>query len=336
MGEYARSVAIAKAAAQRWPQIRVHFVLSAAAPYAMDTPFPATLLPSSPTFHVREVSALIRELNPAVVVFDNAGRTAQLDAARASGARVIFVSSRRRQRRKAFRLRWMRIIDEHWIAYPEFIAGSLSVLERLKLRLRGQPRVRFLDTVLPEPDERTAATLMARFDVKPGAYVLIVPGGGTSHPGAEHAPETFAATARLLAQRGYPTLFVGVTGIDVGSDTRLRIVPRLPMNELCELIRGAEVVISNGGDTLLQVLACQRPCIGVPVARDQAHRVKRCAEAGLIVAARLDAQEIVTAADELLRNDHARSELAVRNAQHGMSNAMDTVLAALGSLSGLA
>ena len=148
MGEYARSLSIAQAAKQRWPAADIHFLLSRQAPYASRSPFPATLLASSPTFHSAAVIRMIENLRPHVVIFDNAGRTAQLRAAQRSGAAVVYISARARQRRKAFRLRWMRLIDEHWIAYPEFIAGSLNALERLKLRMLGRPAVRYLDVIL--------------------------------------------------------------------------------------------------------------------------------------------------------------------------------------------
>lgn len=334
MGEYARSLAIAKAAVRRWPRLYVHFVLSAAAPYAAETPFPSTFLPSSPTFHIPEVNALIRELKPSLVLFDNAGRTAQIDAAHACGARIIFISSRRRQRRKAFRLRWMRFIDEHWIACPELIAGSLTPIERFKLRLSGRPRVRFLDTVLPETDGSAAEEFLSRLQLHAGDYVLIVPGSGTPHPGAEDAPEIFATVAQRLARRGCPVVLVGVTEwLEAGSG--LHLVPRIPMDELCGLICGARMVISNGGDTLLQALACRRACVGVPVARDQYRRVARCADNGLIAAARLDVRAIESAAIGLLENDDARGELEARIARHRMDNAMEMVLGALGTLSGV-
>src|ERR1700682_4549338 len=51
MGEYARSLAIALGAAERWPRASIQFILSRAAPYAAQSPFPAVLLASSPTFH---------------------------------------------------------------------------------------------------------------------------------------------------------------------------------------------------------------------------------------------------------------------------------------------
>ena len=147
MGEYARSAAIARAVRQRWTNAEIRFVLSRVAPYAADASFPATLLPSSPTFHSAAVIDLIRTWRPHVVIFDNAGRAAQLKAARRSGAHVIYISARQRQRRKAFSWRWMPLIDEHWIAYPEFLAGKLRFLERFKLKLLRGPRVRYLDVI---------------------------------------------------------------------------------------------------------------------------------------------------------------------------------------------
>src|SRR5277367_5951376 len=139
MGEYARSLAIARAASARWPRAAIRFVLSREAPYAVATPFPATLLASSATFHSAAVVELLESWRPDVVIFDNAGRTRQLRAARRVGARVVYISARRRQRGKAFRWRWMALIDEHWIAYPEFIAGGLGFFERLKLKMAGRP-----------------------------------------------------------------------------------------------------------------------------------------------------------------------------------------------------
>ncbi|MGH8241699.1 MAG: glycosyltransferase, partial [Steroidobacteraceae bacterium] len=284
MGEYARALALATAAVQRWPNMQVHFAVSAQAPYAEDTPFPKTLLPASPTFHSPEVAEIIAKFRPTLVVFDNAGRTAQLQSAVRSGAKVIYVSSRSRQRRRGFRFRWMSMIDEHWIAYPEFIAGSLTRFERLKARLVGRPNVRFLDAVLPPRDPALAVETMARFNISFGDYVLVVPGGGSSHPGAERTPEIIAEAARRLAETGVPTVLVGVT--PSGSLQRppphaLHVAPRMPMAQLAELMRGARLVISNGGDTLLQAISAARPCIAVPIAGDQAHRIARCEGRGL-------------------------------------------------------
>jgi ADP-heptose:LPS heptosyltransferase len=336
MGEYARSLAIAKAAVHRWPDIDVHFALSRVAPYAEHVPFPATFFPSSPTLHPREVSALIRHIKPAVVIFDNAGRTAQLKAASKAAARVVFISSRRRQRGKAFRLGWMRMIDEHWIAYPEFIAGPLTAFERFKLWMCGRPRTRFLGTVLPAADAACAAAMMERFHIRPMEYVLVVPGGGTSHPGAENAPAIVETAARGIARHGYPTVLVGVSQNDSRADLEtLRLAPRLPMDQLLELIRGARMVISNGGDTLLQVLACRRPCIAVPIAADQAHRIACCVDAGIVAGAPLDATALENEALTRLENKQWHNDLEKHFNQREIRNDMDVVLDALAKLATL-
>ncbi|HXZ60214.1 MAG TPA: hypothetical protein VEG26_08500 [Steroidobacteraceae bacterium] len=331
MGEYARCLAIATALKHRAPGVEPYFVLSRAAPYARDTPFATALLPSSATFHPREVSALIRELAPRVVVFDNAGRTAQLQAARSAGARVVFVSSRRRQRRKAFRLSWMRLIDEHWIAYPRFIAGALTPLERLKLRILKRPGVRYIDSLLPPPDPARSAQCLARFALEAYRYVLIVPGGGSAHPGAENAPAIVAAAARAIARRGQPTLLVAPEAAAAGDEhpPLLGVAPRLPPAELIELIRTARLVVCNGGDTLLQVLACARPCIAVPIAHDQPARIDCCVRAGLAVRAELAPDAIESAAFAALEPGPRSVEPGSPGAEPLVRNCMDEVLEAL-------
>jgi ADP-heptose:LPS heptosyltransferase len=339
MGEYARASALALAAGRRWPQIEIRFALSRNAAYAVDTPFPATFLPSSPTFHSREVAALIREFRPTLVLFDNAGRTSQLRAAVAGGARTVFISSRPRQRRRAFRLRWMRLLDEHWIAYPEFIAGAFGPLERLKLLMLGRPTLRYLDTVLPHIDRELAASAMAGFGVRAGEYVLVVPGGGTGHPGALSAPQIVAEAAHRIALKSYPTILVGVTpqaARFAPTPHELKLAPRLPVAMLIELIRGARLVISNGGDTMLQALACKRPCVAVPIAGDQALRIKQCVKSGLVARARLDADDLERVALRVLTTDGAELVAHASGPAGPMvTDGMDAALAAIGRLARL-
>jgi glycosyltransferase involved in cell wall biosynthesis len=345
MGEYARSMAIAHAASRRWQDAAIHFVLSREAPYAADAPFPATLLASSPTFHSKAVIELLERWRPGVVVFDNAGRTAQLRAARRLGARVVYISARPRQRRKAFRWQWMRLIDEHWIAYPEFSAGSLRFFERLKLKLVGRPVVRYLDVILPRADLGRRRAILSRAGCGAGTFVLLVPGGGTGHPGADDAVGQFTAAARTLAARGVPTVYVGPTG--AGADRRTsggsaatgeagepnwHPLGPLPQADLAELMRSARLILANGGSTLLQAIACGGACIAVPIAGDQIERTRRCVAAGVAVAAALDAAGMVQAADRLLQNEPQRAALAERAAHLELADGVEVAIQALCAL----
>ncbi len=342
MGEYARSLSLALAAHRQWPGAKVHFVLSRRAPYAANVPFPATLLDSSPTFHSTAVAKLIGEFKPHVVIFDNAGRTAQLRAARRAAARIVFISSRSRQRHKAFRWRWMRLLDEHWIAYPEFIAGRLSWWERFKLNGLGRPTVRYLDVILATSPEHES--MLGRVALKPGSYVLVVPGGGTGHPGADDAAGEFLAAANSLAG-AHTVVFVGPTAAaDSGAraqraavnglniNPRLRCFNSLPQADLADLMSGARLIIANGGSTLLQAIACGGACIAIPIAQDQAQRIRHCVEAGVALRAELDAGSIVRAAGKLLGDEAARASLARRASELKLANGIRIALNALSHL----
>jgi glycosyltransferase involved in cell wall biosynthesis len=342
MGEYARSLTIARAANRHWRHAAIHFILSREAPYAASTPFPATLLPSSPTFHSAAVIELIEKWRPDVVIFDNAGRTAQLRAAQRSGARVVYISARRRQRRKAFRWRWMRLIDEHWIAYPEFIAGSLGLLERFKLGLAGRPIVRYLDVILSRtlPGQCEAALSHAGCDA--GTFVLVVPGGGTGHPGADDAVEQFMGAALALAAGGVPTVYVGPVAAapadGSGADSIDAPLPNwhalgpVPQADLAALMRSARLIIVNGGSTLLQAIACGSACIAVPIAKDQAERTRRCVAAGAAVTAALNSHSMVQAADRLLEDEGQRAALAGRAAHLALADGVEVALRSLARL----
>lgn len=339
MGEYARCAAIAAAVQRRWPAAAVQFLLSRGAPYAASAPFPTTLLATSATFQSAAVVRVLETWRPQVVVFDNAGRTSQLRAAQGVGARVVYVSARRRQRTKAFRLRWMRVIDEHWIAYPEFIAGELTALERLKLRLLRRPTVRYLDVICSRPTLEQRAALMARAGCIPGMYVLVVPGGGTGHPGADDAVGQFLAVARQLATLGIPTVFVGPASPAAVANSPptdavagLHLTGALPQSALAGFMSGARLVITNGGSTLLQAIAGGAACVAVPIARDQIGRIRRCVRAGVAIGAPADAASIVGTACSLLNDEQARAALAQRAAGLGLADGIEVAVGALDKL----
>lgn len=329
MGEFARSSAIARALIERWPSAAVHFVLSRAAPYAAAAPFATTLLPSSPTFHSPEVTDVIRRFRPQVVIFDNAGRSAQIRAARALGARVIYISARRRQRRKAFRLSWMRLLDEHWIAYPEFIAGGLGFWERMKLKLLNRPTLRYLDVIMARSAQAAAAGHSVR--QARGAYVLVIPGGGTGHPGAEHATEAFRRAAMTIARAGHETRFVGPPNAEKAEPPppNFRATGALPQVELVDLMQGARLIVANGGSTLLQAIACGAAAVAAPIAGDQPERIRRCVAVGAAVEATLDPVDIAAKAGALLDDPQALEALAGRAAGLALADGVKVALEAL-------
>ena len=206
-------------------------------------------------------------------------------------------------------------------------------MERFKLRSMGRPLVRFLDVMLPPPDPRTASAVLQRLDLHDKSYVLVVPGGGTGHPGARDAVQVFAAAARALAARGVTTVLVAAAnGEHLPAPPALQTQPRLPLTELAALMRRAQLVIANGGSTLLQAIACEAPSIGVAIAKDQVKRVRQCAAAGLARSATLNAVSIVRAASALLENEPARAALARRARELHFADGLGIALTAIESL----
>jgi spore coat polysaccharide biosynthesis predicted glycosyltransferase SpsG len=338
MGEFARCSAIATAALERWPQASVHFLLSQHAPYISRLPFPVTRLPASATFHSMQVIDFMQAWRPDVVIFDNAGRSAQLKAAHRLGARIVFISSRRRQRRRAFRLSWMRLLSEHWIAYPKIIAGELGFVERAKLKLLRRPLVRYLDVIMARAAQGADENVAPRA-VSTRGDIVVIPGGGTGHPGAQHAAREFFTAARNLAAAGFATAFVGPAQ-NAGSEQRpdaanlaqLTCVAALPQADLAALMRGARLVIANGGSTLLQAIACGAACVAAPIAGDQRERIRACVAAGVAVRAAPLAADLEGKARRLLEDETARAALAHRAAALELADGVEVALAALAAL----
>jgi hypothetical protein len=334
MGEYARCLALADAVRARWPEVEMRFLVSCEAPYAATCPYPLVALPSSPTRCTPEVLAEIAAFQPGLVLFDNSGRTRQMKAARAAGARLVYVSSRGRQRYKAFRMQWMRLLDEHWISYPAALAGELTTIERWKLRWWRRPVVRFLDAVVARPDEAAAGALLGARAALP-IDVVVVPGGGSTFADVRIHPGHFVEWATSLAAQGRNVVVVGGPAFDVpvAARAQLTLLRGVPAGALMALLGRARLVLVNGGDTLAQALALGRPCVAVPIAGDQAARIARAAALGVVVAPA--AADVVTTCAQWLDEPGRAQALQSRLAKLGWRDATPLLLERIGALLGL-
>lgn len=330
MGEYARCLSLARAVERRWPQLRSHFLLSREAPYASSAPFETHLLPASVTLCGAEVDQVIDRLRPSLVVFDNAGSSRHLRAAHRAGARVIYVSSRQRQRRRAFRWQWLPMLDEVWLAYPPDLFSRLSWLERAKLRIAGRTIVRALDTILPGDPTTDPASVAT--DAAP---ILFMPGGGSTHGAPGNLPALFARLAERLARRGERVSFVAGPGFTSHIDSlpTLQVLRNPSGDELREQLGAARLVIANGGDSLLQALVLGRPCIAMPIASDQASRIAWCQSRGIVATGTAD--ELPELIERHLAEPGRRAALAANATGMGWRDGMAEALRAIGRLTGV-
>jgi UDP:flavonoid glycosyltransferase YjiC (YdhE family) len=91
----------------------------------------------------------------------------------------------------------------------------------------------------------------------------------------------------------------------------------------------ARIVVTNGGSTLLQAIACGRACLAVPIANDQAARIAACVGAGVAVSAELASESILRKAQKLIRDEPARAALAQRASGLKLANGVDIALNAM-------
>jgi len=334
-GEYFRCVALARAAQARWPAAQIRFIVNAEAGYARAAPFTQTTVQGSPTYNTAAVNAAVAEFRPHAVIFDSAGRVGQLAHARRCGAVNVYVSSRFKTRWKGFRFRRMRLLDQHWLAWPRFVDGALTGWERFKLAIVRRPAVLFLDPVHEPSDAARRARLLEQIGVAGRPYVLFSAGGGGYALTGEPAPEIFARAAiEVKRASGFEAVWVkgpnyegkafdGENFVALGS---------LASESMIDLLAGAQVAVISGGSLLLQALALGTPAVAAPVAADQPARIAAAERQRVAIAAPLESQALARATLPLLTDPSLPAALRARLRDLGIGNGAHQAMDALARL----
>ena len=330
-GELMRCLIIAREIAKADPSADIRFLVNRHAVFRESVNFPIIDCDASPTRSTPQVLATIESFRPDVMVFDCSGRTSQLRAARRAGVRLVFSSRSPKLRWKAFRIKWMRLLDEHWIVFPTFVTGGLSRVERLKLRLFPHYGVRQFDTLFTPSEPQTRRAWLAGYGLQPEAYVVFVPGGrGEATRVAEPAELFIAAAREFVAATGQRTVVLtGRRTIAETGDARLTLLPRVEPDEVQYLLAEALMVVSNGGSTMIHVLAHGRPIISIPLAGDQDRRIRRAVRLQIAATAERTPTAIAQTAATLLHDPVRRAGMVRRTAELGIANGVGEAVAAL-------
>jgi len=317
-GEVQRCRLLASALHARAPEIESHFLLAAG---TQDPGFPTEWLPASPTRSPGEVSAAIRALRPAVVVFDGNARVESLRAARDAGARNVLVSSRPSARQRGLRGRRMALLDEHWFVGADLL-GAADWRERWALKRNPRVAIHRYATMFAPPT--ALEPLRARFGLGDAPYAVVSTGGG-EHPGAA---DRFGTIATLLARDGLTTLAIATPAqapaLDVGA---------LPNAELMASLAGARIAVLAGGSLLVQALALGTPVLASALQSEQEHRVRWLAKSGAVRDATHASPEHVAAMARALAGDDAARAALIDGAQMlGLRNGLDEAVERLRSL----
>jgi len=330
-GELMRCLIIARELARAEPTADIRFLVSRTAVFREAVEFPIIDCDASPTNSTPQVLAAIDSFRPHVMVFDNSGRTSQLRAAKRAGARIVFSSRAPKLRWKAFRIKWMRLLDEHWIVFPTFVTGDRTWLERLKLEWFPDYTVRQFDTLFTPSDPQAREQWLAANDLRPDEYVVFAPGGrGEGHLVADPAELFIEAARQFAGETGCNAVVLTGRNTVPGLDPpNLRLLPRIGPDEVQHLLADARIVVSNGGTTLIHTLAHGRPLVAVPLAGDQDRRIRSSAKLQIAVRAPRDAGAIAAAAMSLFRDQERQQAMAQRIVRTGIKNGVVEAVAAL-------
>jgi len=330
-GELMRCLIIARELARAEPTADIRFLVARDGVFREAVEFPIIDLDDSPTRSTAQVIAAIEAFRPNVMVFDNSGRTEQLRAAIEAGARVVFSSRAPRLRWKAFRIKWMRLLDEHWMVFPAFVTGGLTRYERFKLRVFPDYKVRQFDTLFIPSEGESRREWLAQRGLESGGYVVFVPGGrGEASRVAEPAELFIAAARAFVAATGQrAVVLTGRKRVPAGDDPRLMLLPRVEPGEVQHLLAEALFVVSNGGTTMIHTLAHRRPLVAIPLASDQDRRIRRAVRLQIAATATRTPDGIAEVAATLLREPGLRDAMTRRIAELGITNGVAEAVNAL-------
>ena len=331
-GELQRALLLARSARQRWPGLPITIAAAASAlPALADPGIEQVALPASPTRCSTEVIAAIRSRRPAVVIFDSTARPAQLRAARAAGASVIYLSSRPSARSRGFRPGVLARINEHWSVELSLDAALPGRFQRWLLRWFQTVRWRPLGTLHEAPDAARLPTEVMSFVDEHPAFVLFCPGGGGGQIEGRPAGEAFAEAARALQA---PAVVVrgdwAAERIEHG-DGVLRVGP-LANAALMALLQRAELAVLGAGSLLLQALSLDVPSVAVALARDQSARLQMLEAHAAVIECQPRTESLTTAARQLWRDESQRQALRTRAQTLGLRNGLEEALIALEAL----
>ncbi len=331
-GELQRARLLARSARARWPDLPIAIAAEQRAlTVAVDSDIHAVPLPRSPTRCTPEVIAAIERLRPALTIFDSTARPAQMRAARGIGARVVYISSRPSARARGFRWGSFGAIDEHWSVEFDPDGELPGRWQRWLLRRHGAQRWRPLST-LSEAVDASALPTVAREFMAGGPFVLFCPGGGGGDIEGRPAASAYGAAAERCGLRAIAVLADQPTGpVEVHGAT-LRL-PAQCNAALMALLQSSELAVVGAGSLLLQALALGKPCLALPLARDQPARLAQLVQRGAVttcaasVAALAQATRGLCADPDRLAALRSRTQsLALRN---GLAEGLDAIFALL-------
>ena len=329
IGEYMRSLILAKEVKLHWPEAEIKFILNRHAKYVDACPFATEVLDSSPTNHIAEVNSIIEDFQPQVVVFDASGRQAQLAKAKSIGAITVFISQHAKKRRRGMKWGRAKYTDFHFVAQPEFAISPLNFFEKLKFKLMGKPVPKCVGIFFNQHTAMQSEAIFQQFDVENEKYIILSAGSGGHKRNDELVADVYyRAAQQITIKTGLKTLMVMGPSYphDLPVSENVTVISSLENANFIALLAHAKAAVLSGGGALLQALAVQTPVLACAVSKDQPARIKACEQRRIVNSVTLD--KLVESAPLMLNDvnlETLKNELSLQPSSSGVSTIIESL-----------
>ncbi len=288
IGEYMRSMIIAKALLARCPNSNIHFILNENATYIDDCPYTVHLTKGSPTKDSETVNRVISQLGPDLVLFDSSGRANQFKHAKNVGAKVTFISFYNKKRRRGLKYNRLPYTDKHWVVQPNYCMKALSWWQNAKLSFYNKPRPENIGPVFQSCTEKKQLEVLVKFKLEGEDFFLFNAGSGGHYVADILAIDIYYQVAKYFYKKTNiksVVVFGSNYPKEIPIDSDVICLKALDNEEYIALLNAARGRVICSGDTLLQCIALHKPSVASAVSADQPARLKLCSEKGLVLAA---------------------------------------------------
>lgn len=303
VGEYSRSLIIANELSFRYPNFKISFLLNQHADCSKTCPFETHLSNGSATKDSKAVTKVLTELSPDLVIFDCAGRAKHFKLAKQLGAKVIFISQHQKKRQRGLGFRRLFNIDIHWVAQPEFAIEPINLITRTKLRLFNKTPPKLIGAVFKSPNNEKVKKLFEEYNLERGEYLVFNAGSGGHKSGLSFASDIYYQSAKEVAKK-YQIRCLVIFGAnypkELPSSKDVRCIRALDNDSFMGLLVNSKGAAISGGDTLLQAIDIEIPCVVAAVSKDQPARIMRCRHIKNMITANLSVQDLTNQVANLI------------------------------------
>jgi len=333
IGEYMRSMIIAKALLLRWPNIKIHFILNDQVSYLNDCPYTVHTCMGSPTKNASQVNNIIGEIMPDLIIFDASGRGNNFKKAKQVGAKVAFISQHSKKRSRGLKLNRLLHTDIHWVAQPDYSIKPISHWQRAKLALLNKKTPKNIGPVfdLSSPEEQES--LLKNYGLIKEHYFVFNAGSGGHKIENSLATDIYYQAAKKFYQQYLEgkvkmkcvVIFGSNYPNNLPEDNDIINLKNIENKDFITLLSNAKGCVISAGDTLLQCIALHKVCAAAPVSPDQPARLRLCHNNSLVIPAVPTSDSLVQQAMLILEDE--KSQTLVNNMEHQAPvNALEVIV----------